>query len=70
MILKLNNIYPVEGGFIVPLTRYKKQAKERYAIFKKVEEWPGHYVVHHVTYNHEELHELFKVKRREKVEIV
>lgn len=69
MILKLNNMYSVDGGFIVPLTRYKKQAKERYAIFKKVEEGPDHYVVHHVTYNHEELQELFKVKKKERIEI-
>ncbi len=71
MILKINSMYRIEGGYLVPRSHVTSSKGERYAIFQKLNIKPdGSYITSHITLTTKELRKIFKLERGEKIEIV
>ena len=71
MILKVNSMYRVEGGYLVPRSHATSSKGERYAIFQKLDVKPdGSYITSHITLSTRELKKYFKLEKGERIEIV
>ena len=70
MNLKLNNRYDVDGGYIVPRSHFKEDARSHWAVFQITDIDGDHFTTYHGTLSKAELRKLFKTRKGEKIEII
>lgn len=66
MTLKINELYKVETGYIIP----RSQIHDDLAIFEVLTGGELHYVKGHCTFTTKELKKIFKIKGKERIEIL
>ena len=70
MILKINSMYQVSGGHIVPRSHFKKEKGVQYAIIERLDKTAAGYVMRHVTMTRQEIKKALGLAKNEKMEIV
>ena len=70
MVLKINSMYKVDGGFIIPRSHFSEDAAPNYAIFELLQGGESHFVKKHTTFNRKELRKVLGLGKDEKVELI
>lgn len=70
MTLKINSMYEVSGGYLVPRSHLRLEKGERFAIFQELETTANGFISRHRTYSTRELRKKFKLEKGEKIDIL
>lgn len=70
MVLKINGMYKIAGGYLIPRSHWSEDAAPNYAIFEKLQGGEGHYIKTHVTLTLKECRKLFSLSTKEGVKII
>lgn len=70
MVLKINSMYKVDGGFIIPRSHFSEDAALNFATFEVLQGGESHFVKKHTTFNRKELRKVLGLGKGEKVEIL
>lgn len=69
MILKLNSIYKIEDGYIIPRTRFSDDMP-KYAIVEILTGDNSHFVVSHKTFTQKDFRQILNLSTKERIEII
>lgn len=70
MTLKINSMYKVAGGYVIPRSHFSEDAAPNFAIFEVLQGGESHFVKKHTTFNRKELRKVLGLGKGEKVEIL
>ena len=70
MKLKINNSYPIEGGFLIVRSHTNAMTAENYAIVQLLIGGDCHYISKMQTMSHKEMRKLLGVTNKERIEII
>ena len=70
MTLKINSMYKVDGGFIIPRSHIYQNKGDAFCIVEVLQGGESHFVKKHTTFNRKELRKVLGLGKGEKVEII
>lgn len=70
MTLKINSMYKVDGGFIIPRSHIHQNKGDAFCIVEVLQGGENHFVKKHTTFNRKELRKVLGLGKGDKVEIL